>query len=94
MNFPSGSNFLRLRDRIEYAEILLCITAARHGPLPAAVVCREIVIIQLLHEMAFTPAPVDTEILGEKTRDHHAQAIVHVSGLVELQYGGIHQRIG
>ncbi len=85
--------FLRLRHRVEDSKVGLRITPCRCSPLPTAVVCRQVVVIELPREVAFAATPVDTEILGQKAGGHHAQAVVHVSALIELRHRGIDQRV-
>ncbi len=85
--------FLALRHRVENAEVRLRIAAAARRPLPAAVVGRQIEIVEMIGKVALAPAPVDAQVFGQKTRNHHAQAVVHIAGLVDLAHGRVHQRI-
>ncbi len=47
----------------------------------------------MVGEIAFAAPPVDTQIIDQKTRRHHAQAIVHVAGAVQLQHRRVDQRV-
>ncbi len=89
----AGVELLRLRDRIEDAEPGLRVAAGGGGPLPAAVVGGQVVVVQVLGEVALAPAPVDAQVLGQKAGHHHAQAVVHVAGLPQLAHGRVHQRV-
>lgn len=84
---------LALTDRVEDPEIRLRVAAAGADPLPATVVGRQIKIIEVLGEIFLPPAPVNAEIFHQKAAHHHAQAVVHVAGLVDLGHGRIHQRV-
>ena len=84
---------LRLRHRVEDAEIRLRVAARRRRPLPAAVVRREIVVDQLVGEVALAPAPVDEQVLDEEGRRDHAQPVVHVARRVQLPHRGVDDRV-
>ena len=84
---------LRLGDRVEYPEVGLGITTARCGPLPAPIVRCEVEIEQALGEVGFAAAPVDPQILAQERGHDHAQAVVHIAGIVELAHRGIDQRV-
>ena len=43
----------------------------------------------MLHEPAFTLAPVDQQVLGQKHRADHAQPVVHPAGCQELTHGSV-----
>ena len=61
--------------------------------MPAPVVGREVKVIQMGGKIVLTPAPVNAEVLDQEARGHHAQAVVHVAGLVDLGHRGIDQRV-
>ena len=82
-----------LRHRVENPEIGLGIAAAGGRPLPAAVVGREIEIIELFGEVSLAMPPVDAEILGQERGDDHAQPVVHPAAVLELAHRRINQRI-
>ena len=47
----------------------------------------------MLGKVFFAPTPIHPEVFGEKRRHHHPQAVVHVTGLIDLGHGGIDQWI-
>ena len=55
---------LGLRYRIENAEIRLRVAAGRGCPLPAAIVGREVKIVELVGKIALAEPPVDAQILA------------------------------
>ena len=91
--FARRVKLLALANRVKDAEIRLRIAAAGADPLPAAVVGRQIKIVEVLGEVALAPAPVNAQVLDQKTARHHAQAVVHIAALVQLGHGRIHQRV-
>ena len=82
---------LGLCDRIENPKPGLCIAARRSGPLPTTVVGRQVKVIEVLCKVCFSHAPVHPQVFGEKAGYHHAQAVVHVTRLVQLAHGRVHQ---
>ncbi|MNP51290.1 hypothetical protein D3C76_1455960 [compost metagenome] len=82
-----------LSGRVKDAEIRRGIGTGRSGPLPATVVGSQIAIQQLGHEILFTGAPVDQQILDQETGHDHPQAIMHPAGLIELTHGSIDNRV-
>ncbi len=82
-----------LRHRIEDAEPGLGIATDRGGPLPATAVGGEVEVDQLVGEITLAEPPVDQQVLGQERGRHHAQAVVHIAGLVELAHRGIDQRV-
>ncbi len=93
MNSPCGIELLRLRDGVEDAKPGLGVAAGGGGPLPAAVVGGQVIVVQVLGKKALAPAPVDAQVLGQKTGHHHAQAVVHIARLQQLPHGRIHQGV-
>ena len=67
----------------------LGVDAGPRDPLPVALVLRRVVVEELLREPALAEPPVDAQILNQKARRHHSQAVVHVPRAVELQHGGV-----
>ena len=61
--------------------------------MPAAVVRRQVEVVQVQREIRFATAPVDAQILDQEAGRDHAQAVVHVAGLVQLRHRRVHQRI-
>jgi CheY-like chemotaxis protein len=61
-----GVELAALRHRVEDAEPGLRVAAGRTGPLPAAVVGRQVVVVQLAGEVALAPAPVQPRSLLRK----------------------------
>ena len=61
--------------------------------MPATVVGREVKVVQVGGKVFFAPAPIDAQILDQKAGHYHAQAVVHVAGLVQLPHGRVHQRV-
>ena len=43
----------------------------------------------MLHEVTFTTLPIDEQILGEKHRHDHPQAVVHVASGVQAAHRGV-----
>ena len=84
---------LALAGGVEDSEIRLRIAAAAGRPLPATVVGRQVEIVEFFCKVAFTPAPVQPQVLGQEARHHHPQAVVHVARLVNLSHGCIYQWI-
>ena len=78
---------------IEDSEPGLSIAAAGTDPLPAAVVGGQIKVIEVLGKVSLAPTPVDSEVFHQKTACHHAQAVVHIAGLIDLGHRGVHQRV-
>src|SRR6185503_18435165 len=81
-----GVEFLRLGYRVEDAEIGLRVTSGRSCPLPTAVVRRKVVVIQALRKVALTPTPVDVQVLHQKRSAHHAQSVMHITGVIDLTH--------
>ncbi len=90
---PAGIELLALRHRIEDPEVGLRVAAGRRRPLPAAVVRGEIEVVEVVGEVPLAAAPVDVQILHQERRRDHTQAVVHVTGLVELPHRRVDQRI-
>ena len=90
---PLGIEFLRLEDGVENPKVRLCIAPCRGGPLPAAVVGGQVIVVQVLGKKALAPAPVNSQVLGQKTGHHHAQAVVHIARLQQLPHGRIYQGV-
>ena len=67
-----GVEGLALAQRVEDAEIRLRVAAAGGHPLPAAVVGCEIKVIEVAREVGLAPAPVQAQVLDQKTPGHHA----------------------
>ena len=44
-------------------------------------------------EVPLAPPVIDQQMLGEKRRDDHAQAVVHPAGFVELPHRGVDDRV-
>ena len=84
---------LALRRRVEDTKIGSRVRASRCRPLPAAVVCGQVTINQLLHEVTFTFAPVNQQIFHQETGGDHAQAVVHPAQRIHLTHRGIHNRV-
>ena len=61
--------------------------------MPAAVVGRQIKVVELLGKVSLAPAPVDSQVFDQKARHHHAQPVVHIAAGVDLAHGGIDQRV-
>ena len=61
-----GVELLGLCHRIEDAEVGLRVAAGRRGPLPAAVVGGEVVVVQLAREVSLAAAPVEPQVLGQE----------------------------
>lgn len=90
---PLGIEFLRLRGGIENAKPGLGIRAGPGAPLPAAIVGGQIGVEEFLHEVALAPLPGDEQVLGQKSGDDHADAVMHPTGGVELAHSGVDQRV-
>ncbi|OIQ77798.1 hypothetical protein GALL_405120 [mine drainage metagenome] len=88
-----GVELATLRDRIEDAEPRLRVAAGRRRPLPAAVVRRQLEVVELEREMALAQLPVEFQVLAQEACDDHAQPVVHVAGGVELTHRGVDQRV-
>ena len=94
MKRPSRVELLALRHRIEDAKPRLRIAAGRGGPLPAAVVGGEVVVVQVHRRNSASPRRQSMpRSLVRKLADHHAQAVVHVAGLVDLRHRRVDQRV-
>ena len=61
--FTLRVEFFTLADGVENSEIGLCIATTGTGPLPTTIVGGQIKVDQMLGEILFAPAPVDTQIL-------------------------------
>ena len=61
--------------------------------MPAAVVGRQVEIVEFFCKVLFAPAPVQSEVLHQKTGGDHAQPVVHVAGLVDLRHRRIDQGV-
>ena len=91
--FALRVKLLALADRVEDAKVGLGVAAAGAGPLPAAIVGREVEVDEMRGKVGLAPAPVQPQVFHEEAGHHHAQAVMHVARLVDLGHGGIHQRI-
>ena len=78
-----------LGPRVLDPEIRRGVRAGAGGPLPAAVVRGDLAIDEVLHEVGFAEFPVDVQILGEKHRGDHPDAVVHETGGQQLAHAGI-----
>src|SRR3972149_7961084 len=78
--------FPALQKWVKNAEIRRSISSGSGDPLPTAVVCCWIAVNQVLHKIAFSPAPIDQQIFGEKRSHNHACSIMHPTGLYQLPY--------
>ena len=61
--------------------------------MPAAVVGRQVEVIELFGEIGLAPAPVQAQVLDQKAGRDHAQPVVHIAAGIELAHGGIDQRV-
>src|SRR5690606_7465865 len=59
----AGVELLALGHRVEDAEIRLRVAPRRCGPLPAAIVGCQVVVVELTGEPGFAPAPVYPQVL-------------------------------
>ena len=58
--------------------------AAMETLAPVQFVGRQVAVDKLFHEIALAPLPVDEQVLREKHRHDHPQAVVHGAGGVEV----------
>lgn len=72
------------------AEVGCCVCAGAGGPLPAAVVCGDLAVCEVLHEVGLAELPVDVEVFGEEHGGDHADAVVHESGFEELAHACVY----
>ena len=91
--FTLRIKFFTLGDGVEDAKPGLRVAPAGAHPLPPAVVAGQLKVVELLGKVALTPAPVHTQIFHQKTARYHAQTVVHVTALLKLQHGRVHQRV-
>src|SRR5690606_30841478 len=89
---PLRVEALRLRNRVEDAEIGYGVSAGGCAPLPATVVGGQVAVYQVAHEMPLALAPVDQQVLAEEHGHDHAQAVVHPAGVQQLAHGCVDDR--
>ena len=81
-----------MEPRIERSEEGLAVSASPSHPLPVPIVYRQVLVAQLLGEVLLALAPVNAQVLDQKTAGDHPQPVVHLPGFVELPHSSVHHR--